>query len=287
MNGNFESHLKNVHMLLNLRGRLVSFNSPVVMGIVNLTPDSFYDGGQFNSTDKALLQCEQMLNEGATILDIGGMSSRPGAQIISAEEETARILPLLQQLVLRFPEAIVSVDTLHAFTAQQALETGVHIINDISAGTYDANMLSTVAQYQAVYVAMHMQGTPASMQHQPVYNEVCTEVVQFLAERKNACRLAGIKDVIADPGFGFGKTLQHNYTLLNQLERFKMLNMPLLVGLSRKSMVTKLLGISAAEALNGTTALHTIALLKGANILRVHDVKEALQTIKIVQELQA
>lgn len=272
-------------MLLNCRGTLHHFTSPQVMGILNLTPDSFYDGGKNYTLASALKHTEKMVSEGATIIDAGGMSSKPGAVIISAKDEQERLLPVLQQLVKEFPQTLFSVDTLHSSTAHASLSEGAHIINDITAGTYDKDMLAVVATHRAPFIAMHMQGLPETMQQQPHYTHAVTEVYRYLHERKQACVRAGIKDVVIDPGFGFGKTPEHNYQLLKQLSLFAQLECPLLVGVSRKSMITRLLSVKPEQALNGTTALNTIALLNGAHILRVHDVQEAVEAVKIVQQL--
>lgn len=270
-------------MTINCRGQLISLSTPKVMGILNLTPDSFFDGGKFNALDDALRQTEKMLNDGATFIDVGGMSSRPGAEIVSEEEELQRVVPVVQQMVKRFPAVFISVDTIRARVAKETVAAGAAIVNDISAGRFDEAMLTTVAALRAPFVAMHMQGLPANMQQNPQYENVVTEVTDFFAERINACHAAGIKDVILDLGFGFGKTVEHNYTLLRQLSYFQHLNCPVLVGVSRKSMINKVLNIKAADALNGTTALNTIALMNGARILRVHDVKEAMEVVKLME----
>ena len=270
-------------MTINCRGQLVSLSTPQVMGILNVTPDSFFDGGKFNAVDNALYQTEKMLNEGAAFIDVGGMSSRPGAAIISEEEELMRVVPVVLEMVKRFPAVLISVDTIRARVAKETVEAGAVIVNDISAGRFDEAMLPTVAALRAPFIAMHMQGLPANMQQNPVYGNVLTEVADFFIERINACRAAGIKDVLLDPGFGFGKTVEHNYTLLRHLAYFQHLNCPLLVGVSRKSMITKVLNIKAADALNGTTALNTLSLMNGAHILRVHDVKEAVEVVRMVE----
>lgn len=270
-------------MTINCRGQLVSLSTPKVMGILNLTPDSFFDGGKFNGVDNALHQTERMLNEGAAFIDVGGMSSRSGAEIISEEEELQRVVPVVREIVKRFPSVLISVDTIRARVAKETVEAGAAIVNDISAGRFDEAMLPTVAALRAPFIAMHMQGLPANMQQNPAYENVLTEVTDFFVERINACRAAGIKDVILDPGLGFGKTVEHNYTLLHRLSYFQYLKCPLLVGVSRKSMITKVLNIKAADALNGTTALNTLALLNGALILRVHDVKEAAEVVRLVE----
>ncbi|MFN8308646.1 MAG: dihydropteroate synthase [Chitinophagales bacterium] len=255
------------------------------MGIVNITPDSFYDGGKSFSETDAVLQCGKMVDEGAAIIDIGAMSSRPGSSIISSDEELQRLLPVLKLLIKNFQEVVFSIDTLHAKVAAAALEAGAHIINDISAGTYDSSMLGVVAQYKAPMVMMHMQGLPEFMQNDPNYENAVAEIYGYLAERIAAARAAGIKDVIIDPGFGFGKTLAHNFELLRDLQFFNNLNCPILVGLSRKGMITKTLGNSSAEALNGTTVLNTVSLMRGAKILRVHDVKAAKEAIQLINRL--
>ena len=272
-------------MTINCKGRLLDLSTPLVMGILNLTPDSFHDGGKYGDIDAILHHTEQMLTEGADIIDIGGMSSKPGSKIIAIEEELARVIGPIKSIHEHFPSAILSIDTVHAEVAQQAVESGVSIVNDISAGTLDEEMIPTVARLGTPYIIMHMQGTPETMQDSPLYANVVTEVMDQLTERVKTCRLAGIKDIIIDPGFGFGKTNEHNFQLLKGLSLFKILGCPMLVGLSRKSMITKTLGIKNADALNGTTVLNTIALLNGANILRVHDVKEAKEVVRLVAEI--
>ena len=273
-------------MTINCRGTLLDLSTPVVMGILNVTPDSFFDGGRYTGHDALLAQAEKMLAEGAQILDIGGMSTRPGAVVIDSDEELKRVLPAVQLRVTQFPNAIISVETVQAAVAAATLNAGAHMFTDIAAGRLDEAMLATVARARAPYVLMHMQGLPNNMQKNPYYENVTTEVAGFFAERVNACKQAGITDVILDPGFGFGKTVAHNYTLLRNLHYFTRMNLPVLAGVSRKSMICKPLGVSPEHALNGTTAANTIALLNGASILRVHDVKEASQAIKIVESLK-
>ncbi len=268
-------------MTINCRGKLIDLSSPKVMGILNITPDSFHDGGQFFSPDHALHHAQKMLAEGADFIDVGGMSSRPGAQIISADEELNRVLPVVQKILKHHPEAIISVDTLRAKVALAVLETGAHIINDISAGRYDDGMIMTVARYKAPFIIMHMQGMPADMQKAPAYLDVVNEVYDFFVERISACGKAGIIDTILDPGYGFGKTLEHNYALLRNQSYFTNLRQPVLAGLSRKSMICQALHVNPDKALNGTTAANMLALTNGANILRVHDVKEANECIGI------
>jgi len=271
---------------LNCKGRLLVIDSPIVMGIINTTPDSFYSGSRKSKVDEALQTAAQMLNDGAAILDIGGQSTRPGSEQISAAEELKRVIPIIEAIHKEFPESFISIDTYHATVAEHAVEAGASIVNDISGGMTDTNMLATVANLKVPFVCMHIKGTPQNMQLQAVYENVTKEVLDFFIHQTEKCRLAGIHDVIIDPGFGFGKTIAHNFTLLKELNVFKMLQKPLLLGISRKSLIYKTLEITTEEALNGTTVLNTIGLLKGANILRVHDVKEAMETIKLVSFYQ-
>lgn len=266
---------------INCRGHLVDLSSPIVMAILNLTPDSFYDGGVYSSDKEVLTKVEQFLKEGASILDIGGMSSRPGAEITSPEEEIKRVLPSINQINKEFPGAIISIDTLSSKVAKSAVEAGARVVNDISAGRFDEEMIPMVGKLKTPYVAMHMLNTPATMQQSPEYEDVCETVLRFFIDRLALCREAGILDVILDPGFGFGKTVEHNYELLKNMELFRVLELPILAGISRKSMIYKPLEIKPKEALNGTTALHMICLQQGARILRVHDVKEAVETITL------
>ncbi len=266
---------------INCRGQLLDLSRPLVMGILNLTPDSFFDGGRYTTDSQLLRRVEQMLEEGAAIIDVGGMSSRPGAAIIPPEEELKRVTGPIQQICNRFPEAVLSIDTLSSEVAREAVEAGAKIVNDISAGRHDTGMISTVAALRCPFIAMHMLGQPATMQQSPEYEDVVETVFTFFAERLTHLRKAGILDVILDPGFGFGKTLAHNLELLQNLSVFRILELPLLVGISRKSMVCKLLDVSPKDALNGTTALHMIALRAGARILRVHDVREAMEAVKV------
>lgn len=266
---------------INCKGQLLSLEQPIVMGILNITPDSFYDGGRYQHVDNALKQCETMLDEGAAIIDIGAMSSRQGAEISNPDEETVKVEKLLIELFKRFPQAIISVDTLHSKVAKVALETGASMINDISAGRFDDQMSKVVAQYKAPFIAMHMQQLPRNMQDAPQYNNVLTEVLDFFIERLHFLRQKGIADIIIDPGFGFGKTVEHNYMLFNNLHLFTEIGCPVLTGISRKSMIWKVLQTSPSKALNGSTALHFAALLSGSKLLRVHDVKEAVECIKL------
>jgi dihydropteroate synthase len=268
---------------LNCTGRLLLIDEPIVMGIINATPDSFFADSQKMSVDGALRKAEQMLNEGATILDIGGQSTKPGSEQVGADEETRRVLPIIEAISKAFPSAYLSVDTFYAAVAKAAVEAGACIVNDVSGGEMDVEMLSTVAALKAPYVCMHMQGKPSDMQTNPTYANVVLDVLDYFIAQKNACKNAGIKDVVFDVGFGFGKTIAHNFQLLKNLATFKMLDAPMLVGLSRKSMIYKSLQTTAEQALNGTTALNSLALQNGANILRVHDVQAAVETIKLYQ----
>ncbi len=256
------------------------------MGIVNLTPDSFYDGGKFDSDLKVLKQVEKMLLEGATIIDVGAMSSRPGAEMISQAEEVGRLIKVLEKITKEFPDAIISVDTFRAETARQSVESGASMINDISGGEMDDKMFETVASLRDIpYVLMHMKGTPQTMQDEPTYENVSLEVLDYFIAKSNALKSLGVKDIILDPGFGFGKTMDHNYELLQKMHTFKMLDWPILAGLSRKSMIYKLLDLEAADTLNGTSVLNMVALQQGAKILRVHDVAPAQETIKLFTQL--
>lgn len=267
---------------LNCKGRLLVIEQPIVMGILNITPDSFYSGSRTATNDAILAKAEQMLQEGATILDMGGQSTRPGSTRLTAAEEAERVIPAIQLVKQNFPACFVSVDTYHSDVAREAVDAGADMVNDISAGEMDAAMLSTVARLHVPYIAMHMQGTPDTMQQNPVYENVTRDVLDFFIKKTEQCRAAGISDVLIDPGFGFGKTIAHNFQLLRELEVFQLLKHPVLAGLSRKSTIYKTLGTTADDALNGTTVLNTIALQKGASVLRVHDVKEAMEAIQLV-----
>jgi dihydropteroate synthase len=269
---------------LNCKGRLLTFDSPIVMGIINVTPDSFYSGSRQSTANAALQKAEQMINEGATILDLGGQSTRPNSKQISAEEEAERVCPAIEAAHKNFPDTIISVDTYYAFVAEQAVYAGAAIVNDISGGMFDKNMLSTVAKLKAPYICMHMKGTPENMQEYAVYENVTREVMDYFIHRIDVCKKAGVNDVIIDPGFGFAKTITHNFDLLRNLSVLKILEKPIVAGLSRKSTIYKTLGITSEEALNGTTVMNTLALLNGANILRVHDVQEAMETIKLIEK---
>jgi len=272
--------------LINCKGRLLDLSSPKIMGILNVTPDSFYDGGQYNNIDNALFQAEKMLKEGADIIDIGGMSSRPGADIISTDEELRRVVPVVNQIAAHFPESILSIDTIKAEVAKQAIEAGGHIVNDISAGQFDDDFYQTVAKLDVPYILMHMNGSPKTMQHNPNYDNVVTHITDFFVQEVGILRDLGVKDIILDVGFGFGKTIEHNYQLLKQLSDFQIFDLPIMVGVSRKSMIYKYLNIEAKDALNGTSVLHLAALQNGGNILRVHDVKAAKEVVQLWEMLK-
>lgn len=272
---------------INAGGKLMDLEVPKVMGIINITPDSFYRGSRYKNDKEILIASQSMLMDGADILDVGGYSTRPGAPDISVEEECSRVLGAIKIISSEFPEAIISVDTFRASVAKSAVEEcGAHIINDISGGEADPEMFDVVRHLNVPYILMHMQGNPQTMQADPVYNDVVADILKWFGERIFRLRSDGVKDIIIDPGFGFGKTTDHNYDMLNRLSDFSIAGLPLLVGLSRKSMIWKTLDITADEALSGTTSLNTIALLKGADILRVHDVKEAVQAVKLTVRLR-
>ena len=271
-------------MTINCKGQLIDFSTPKIMGILNVTPNSFYDGGKFTLNENGLSQVGKMLEEGATFIDIGAYSSKPNAEFVSEEEERSRILPVVQSILKQFPDALLSIDTFRSEIAAVCIENGAAIINDISAGNLDEKMMDVVAKYNVPYIMMHMRGTPQTMQSQTNYENIIKEILYYFSEKVSKARSLGINDLIVDPGFGFAKTLEQNYEILQNLELFKMLDLPILAGISRKSMVYKPLGVTANEALNGTTVLNTIALTKGANILRVHDVKEAVESVKLFEK---
>ena len=273
---------------ITLDGRLIEIDHPMVMGILNVTSDSFYDGGKYVSNKAILKRAEKILEEGGEIIDIGAYSTRPGARDIPVLEEVDKLKSAVRMVRKEFPDAIISIDTFRASVARDIVnETGPCIINDISGGTMDDKMFETVAELGVPYIMMHIQGTPKTMQQNPHYNDVVQEILMFFAERVQQLKLLGVKDVILDPGFGFGKSVDHNFELMNRLDSFGLFQFPLLVGVSRKSMIWKLLGTTAAESLTGTTTLNTVALMGGADILRVHDVKEAVETIKIYSKLKS
>ena len=272
---------------INAGGKLIDLDIPRVMGILNVTPDSFYAGSRYQNDADILKAASEMLKDGADILDVGGYSSRPGAKDISVEEESSRVLNAIKLISREFPDAIISVDTFRSEIAREAiLGCGAHIINDISGGDADINMFSIVAILNVPYIMMHMKGDPLTMQNKPDYEDIVADILKLFGERIFKLKSAGVKDIIIDPGFGFGKTIEHNFELLRRLGDFSIAGLPVLVGISRKSMIWKTLGISADEALNGTTAINAIALFNGADILRVHDVKEAVQTIKLIDKIK-
>jgi dihydropteroate synthase len=270
---------------INCKGKLIDFSTPRVMGILNTTPDSFFDGGSYKNETEIVQQVEKMLTDGATFIDVGGYSSKPEAKHISEKEELQRVVPIIELLVTHFPEIIISIDTFRSTVAKKAIEAGAALINDISGGKMDVNMFKTVAELQVPYVIMHMLGTPQNMQQNPQYDDVTKDVISFFAEQIHQLHQLKVNDILIDVGFGFGKTIAHNYELLKNLALFKSVDAPILVGISRKSMLCRPLEITPKTALNATTSANTIALLNGANILRVHDVKEAMEAVKIVMQL--
>lgn len=270
---------------LNCHGNLIELDSPKVMGIINITPDSFYDGGKSFSEKNILNQAEKMLSDGATFLDIGGYSTRPNAEEISESEETKRVVNAIELVLKKFPQTLISIDTFRSDVAKKSIETGAVLVNDVSGGTLDSHMFSTVAELKVPYVLMHMRGTPKTMSKLTDYNNVTVDVLKDLSGKIANAQAAGINDIIVDPGFGFAKTREQNFELMGNLELFENLDVPVLVGISRKSFIQKTLGIDAASALNGTSSLNTVALLKGAIILRVHDVKEAVECVKLIENL--
>ncbi len=272
-------------MTINCNGNLIDLRSPKVMGVLNITPDSFYDGGSYKNTKQILQQTEKMLREGATFIDIGGYSSRPGASFVSEEEELQRVVPIVKLVAEEFSDTLISVDTFRSKVASETVGVGASIINDISGGSMDKNMFATVSHLKVPYILMHMKGTPQNMQINPTYTNVITELISFFSAQIEKLTKLQVADVIIDVGFGFGKTIPHNFELLGKLHLFKNLEVPILAGLSRKSMLYKTLDITAAEAVNATSVANTIAVLNGANILRVHDVKEAVEVVTIYNQL--
>ena len=271
---------------MNCEGKLIDLSTPKIMGVLNVTPDSFFDGGQNNSISTALIQVEKMMNEGATFIDVGGYSSRPNASNVSIEDEIRRTSPIIASIKKQFPSTLISIDTFRSEVAKEALNSGACIINDISAGKLDDKMFEFIANVKKPYIVMHMRGNPQNMQSKTSYSNVANEVIKELSQTTKTLALKGVNDVIIDPGFGFSKTLNQNYMLLNNLESLQILERPILVGVSRKSMIYNLLKNKPENALNGTTAINTIALLKGANILRVHDVKEAFEITQIINAMK-
>ncbi|POY39362.1 dihydropteroate synthase [Solitalea longa] len=270
---------------LNCNGRLLNLSTPKVMGILNITPDSFFDGGKYTSVNDSLHRCEQLLTDGADIIDLGAYSSRPGAADVAEVEEIGRIVPVLQAILKQFPQAILSIDTFRSEVAKVAVNEGASIINDISGGELDSKMFETAAQLQVPYILMHMRGTPDTMQKLTDYDDLLSEMVRYFVEKVHRLRSLGLNDIVLDPGFGFAKTIEQNYKLLGHLSEFKIFDLPLLSGISRKSMIYKLLETDASQALNGTSVLNMVSLQNGANILRVHDVKEAVEVRKIFSML--
>tara|TARA_B100000809_G_scaffold266760_2_gene331295 strand:+ start:30283 stop:31107 length:825 start_codon:yes stop_codon:yes gene_type:complete len=271
---------------LNCKGKLIDLSTPKVMGILNITPDSFFDGGKYKDSKSVLVQVKKMLTEGATFIDVGAYSSRPGATHISEEEELNRMLPIIELLVSEFPEILISVDTFRSNVAIKCIEKGACIINDISGGNADAKMFETVTRLQVPYIIMHMKGTPQNMQNNPTYTNITQEIILDFSKKAHTLKQLGLNDLIIDVGFGFGKTIEHNYELLQNLALFHKLNCPILTGISRKSMLYKFLETTPEHSLNATTIANTIALQKGSQIVRVHDVKEAIEAIKITQLLK-
>ncbi len=270
---------------MNCNGKLIDLSSPKVMGILNITPNSFYDGGKFTVENQILVQVEKMILEGATFIDIGAYSSKPNAEFVSETDEISRIIPVLELILNKFPETIISIDTFRSEVAKICIENGAAIINDISAGNLDEKMWEIIAKFNVPYIMMHMKGNPKTMQSLANYDDVVKEILIYFSEKIAKARSLGINDLIIDPGFGFAKTLEQNFEVLQKLELFQMLDLPILAGISRKSMIYKTLETNAENALNGTTVLNTIALTKGTKILRVHDVKEAVECVNLFQKL--
>jgi dihydropteroate synthase len=271
---------------LNCNGTLLDLSEPIVMGILNVTTDSFFDGGQFMEVDKCLTQVEKMLSEGAKIIDVGAASSRPGAKMIAADEELAILEPVIQAILKQSPDVILSCDTYNSRVAAAVIELGVKIINDISGGAFDENLWKTVAQYRVPYILMHNRGNPETMQQHTDYEDITKEILNYFIQSIEQLRALGIKDIVVDLGFGFAKTLDQNYELMRNMHLFQMLEVPILTGISRKSMIYKFLETTPQQSLNGTTVLHIIALQKGSKILRVHDVREAVEAIKLFQKIE-
>ena len=268
-------------MILNIKGSLLDLSCPKIMGILNVTPDSFYDGGVYSNEKEVLKQVEKMILDGVDIIDIGGYSSKPGAKTITIKEEEKRVLPIIKLIYKTFKKTIISVDTFRSEIAEKSINAGASIINDISGGDFDNNIYKIAERYKAPYIMMHMKGDPSNMQINPTYQNINYEIIKNLSKKIDFAQKKGVCDIIIDPGFGFGKTIEHNYQILNNLKLYKVLHKPILIGVSRKSMIYKLLKTDPSKALNGTTALNTIALINGANILRVHDVKQANEVIKL------
>jgi dihydropteroate synthase len=271
---------------LNCKGKLISLEKPLVMGIVNVNNSSFYQNSQHHSIQQIVNTVEGMLSAGASIIDIGAQTTKPGSKSIGIEAEIKAVVPAIETIITKHPATIISIDTYHSSVAKAAVQAGACIVNDVSGGLLDSNMIKEVAMLNVPYICMHMKGTPETMQVNPTYSNIVNELMEFFIERLEVCKQAGIKDVILDLGFGFGKTIEHNFSLLKNIEAFTFLNNPILVGISRKSMIYKTLQTTAENALNGTTVLQTVALLNGANILRVHDVKEAIEAVTLISTMQ-
>lgn len=280
-----KSEKNNKNLSLNCKGQLIDLSTPKVMGILNITPDSFYDGGQFKDSKSILVQTEKLISEGATFVDVGAYSSRPGADFVSENEELHRIIPVVELILKHFPKTLISIDSFRANVIRECVNAGAVISNDISAGHLDDQMMKTIGELGIPYIMMHMRGTPQTMQNLTHYDHLITEIFSYFSERVQLAKQHEIMDVVIDPGFGFAKTLSQNYELLGKLEFFQNLNCPILCGVSRKSMIYKTLNCLPKEALNGTTALNMVALMNGTNILRVHDVKEALECVKLFNQL--
>ncbi len=272
-------------MTINIKGKLLDFSFPKIMGILNITPDSFYDGGKYNSKDKILKQVEKMIISGAEIIDVGGYSSRPGAKDISVKNELDRVIPTIKLIKEKYPSIIVSIDTFRSEVAGESIISGADLVNDISGGNLDSKMFKTVSKYKVPYILMHMRGNPSNMMNNTLYDDVIKDICKYFSDRIALAKAAGINDIIIDPGFGFSKTTNQNYELLNNLDFLKQLQRPIIVGVSRKSMIYKTLNTTPKNALNGSSVVHTISLMKGANILRTHDVKEAVECVKIFKQL--
>jgi dihydropteroate synthase len=272
-------------MTINCKGQIIDLSTPKIMGILNITPNSFYDGGKYSLKNNAITQVKKMLNEGATFIDIGAYSSKPNAEFVSEEEELSRIIPVVKEILIEFPEALLSVDTFRSSVAKECINNGAALINDISAGSLDEKMMEVIASNNIPYIMMHMRGNPKTMQSQTNYDHIINEMITYFSDKISQARNLGINDLIIDPGFGFAKTIDQNYEILSNLELFKVLELPILAGVSRKSMIYKTLDINAEEALNGTSVLNTISITKGASIIRVHDVKEAMECVKLCNKL--
>lgn len=281
-----ENNFFSAQPLLSVNGKLLDLNQPRIMGILNVTPDSFFDGGQYLSTDAVLIQVEKMLQDGAAFIDVGGYSTRPGAEVVTPEEEIKRVVPAIRRIMKAFPDALISIDTFRSEVARAAIEEGACIINDVTGGDADAQMFATAGALRVPYILMHMRGTPQTMNQLTDYEDLLKDIASYFQQKIVALQQHGVKDIILDPGIGFAKTVQQNFQLLQQLEYFRIFSQPKLIGVSRKSLIWKTLKITPEEALNGTSVLNTVALLKGASILRVHDVKEAVETIKLIQSLR-